>query len=456
MEEFRILAPCGMLGYGFPRASFERGLAKNPHAIVVDSGSTDGGPHKLGAGVAIVSRNAFKNDLTILVKAGREKNIPLIIGSAGGSGAQKHIEWTLSILDEILAENDFAPLKLAVIWADIAREDVEQAIKDRKLRPMSSGVPELTERRLQETHSIVAQMGHEPVSEALREGADIIICGRAYDPAPFAAPCINAGFPAAYAYHAGKILECAALCLDPGTTKDCVMGYIRQDAFVIESLNPERHATPLSVAAHTFYEKSHPYLLPGPGYTLDLSESHFESLSDYAVKVTGSKIHKDTPYTLKLEGARLEAYRTLCIAGIQDALLIENIEAVEAEVERLVRAYYRQLGQLDFTINFRNYGLDAVNPNYDPGDFVPREIGVVFEVLSSSQQVSDDVLSTLRSTFLHYGYPGRKSTAGNLAFPYAPSDISYGPVYEFSVYHLLEVEDPLRHFPIEYRVCGKE
>ena len=49
-----ICSPCGILGYGFPQESFRRALAEKPDAIVVDAGSTDAGPHKLGAGVAIV------------------------------------------------------------------------------------------------------------------------------------------------------------------------------------------------------------------------------------------------------------------------------------------------------------------------------------------------------------------------------------------------------------------
>jgi hypothetical protein len=43
---------------------------------------------------------------------------------------------------------------------------------------------------------------------------------------------------------------------------------------------------------------------------------------------------------------------------------------------------------------------------------------------------------------LHYGYEGRRSTAGNLAFPYSPSDFHAGEVYVFSIYHLLTVENP--------------
>ena len=36
---------------------------------------------------------------------------------------------------------------------------------------------------------------------------------------------------------------------------------------------------------------------------------------------------------------------------------------------------------------------------------------------------------------------GRISTAGNLAFPFSPSDIDMGEVFEFSVFHLMEIRD---------------
>jgi hypothetical protein len=50
---------------------------------------------------------------------------------------------------------------------------------------------------------------------------------------------------------------------------------------------------------------------------------------------------------------------------------------------------------------------------------------------------------------LHFGYPGRIATAGNLAFLYSPSDLKAGEVYEFSVYHLMEVTDSCEMFPME-------
>ena len=62
--------------------------------------------------------------------------------------------------------------------------------------------------------------------------------------------------------------------------------------------------------------------------------------------------------------------------------------------------------------------------------------------MAPTQAEANSLVSLTRSTLLHYGYPGRISTAGNLAFPFSPSDLAAGDVYEFSVYHLMEQAAP--------------
>lgn len=448
-KTLKILSPCGILGYGFPKESFLRALEDKPDAIVVDAGSTDAGPHKLGAGVSIVSRIACKKDLYLLIKGSRSLNIPLIIGSAGGSGGRVHVEWTMDIIKEILEEEKLSA-KLAVIWADIPKDRIKSAIRLGEVQPMGSNIPQLDEKVVDETVSVVAQMGAEPILEALGNGADIIVCGRAYDPAPFAAVGIYHGFDEALSYHMGKILECGALCAEPGTTKDCIMGGLEENSFYVYPTNPARKCTPIAVAAHTFYEKDHPYILKGPGIILNLKDCDFQKVDSRTVRVSGSKIEKSNGYYIKLEGARKILYRTFVIAGVRDPILIDKLSEVEALVESGVREYFSELPQEDFKINFINYGINGVMGELEPCQDKPHEVGVLFEVLAKSQELATTVCSAVRSTFMHYGYEGRKSTSGNLAFPYAPSDVEFGAVYEFSVYHLMKVADGRELFPIEY------
>ena len=446
-DEIKILSPCGMLGYGFPASSFMRGLEEEIHGIVVDAGSTDAGPHKLGAGVSIVSKRALNKDLELIITNGVARKIPIIIGSAGGAGAKPHVESTLEIIQEILHQHNLKA-KIAVIWADFSQETIIEANRANRIKPLTANIPPLTEETIKETISIVAQMGHEPILEALENGSDIIICGRAYDPSPFAAIGIYHKKDPGLSYHLGKILECGALCAEPGTTKDSILGTIKDDSFTVQSLNPLRKCTPITVAAHTFYEKEHPYILHGPGFTLDLSECEFQEIESGVVQVTNSRLIPSEKTFIKLEGARKSAYRTFVIAGVRDPILIENIEEIEHRVKEQVAEYYQEINPEDYQVNFLNYGMNAVLGSKENAPFSGHEIGVMFEVIAKTQELANSICATVRSTFLHFGYEKRKSTAGNLAFPFAPSDIEFGPVFEFSIYHLMEIDES--PFQIEY------
>ena len=81
-------------------------------------------------------------------------------------------------------------------------------------------------------------------------------------------------------------------------------------------------------------------------------------------------------------------------------------------------------------------------------------MGLVIEAVAENQEDADAICSFARSSLLHYGYEGRKSTAGNLAFPYSPSDFKAGAVYEFSVYHLMRIVDPEAEFPPQFLQLG--
>ena len=72
---------------------------------------------------------------------------------------------------------------------------------------------------------------------------------------------------------------------------------------------------------------------------------------------------------------------------------------------------------------------------------------------AETQEQANTVCSLTRSTLLHYGYPGRVATAGNLAFPFSPSDVQAGTVYEFSLYHLMPI-DPATAFPFRMEQVG--
>ena len=446
-EEFRILSTTAILGYGFPLESFEEGMKRKPDLIAVDAGSTDPGPFYLGEGVSFTDRGAVKRDLEIMICAGIKENIPVVIGTAGGSGAKPHLEWCAEIIREIAKEHDLH-FKMAMIHADMDKEEMKKALADGKITPLDPA-PQLTAEDIDATTHIVGQMGIEPIMKALDSGVQVVLAGRAYDPTVFAAPAIRKGYDKGLAIHLGKILECASICATPGSGSDCMFGYLGEDYCRVEPLSSVRKCTTLSVAAHTLYEKTNPYILPGPGGHLDLTNTTFEQDSENTVKVKGSRYVTAPKYTIKLEGAKCIGYRTVSVAGTRDPIMISKIDDIVEGVRARVADNYRDKGY-KYNLNFTIYGKNGVMGNLEPvKNAHPHELGIVIEVVADTQEQADTICASARSTMLHYGYEGRRATAGNLAFPFSPSDFHAGRVYVFSIYHIIEVEDPTKLFPID-------
>ena len=450
MNEIRLLAPTAILGYGFPMDSFLLGMAEKPHLIGVDAGSTDPGPYYLGMGKSFTDWFAVKRDLEIILEAAVNAGIPVIIGSAGGSGGRVHVDWNVQIVEEI-AHGKGLSFKMARVDAEFSRDFVLAKLNAGEITPLP-GVPPLTAQDVEESTCIVGQMGLEPIVKALQDGAQVIVAGRAYDPVCFAALPLLKGFAPGPALHLGKILECAAIAATPGSGRDCMLGILREDHFLIKPLNPIRRCTPESVAAHSLYEKSDPFHLHGPGGHLDLTETEYLQLDQQTVKVSGTRF-QEVPYTIKLEGARRVGHRAICIAGTRDPVMIDQIDGVISGIRESVEDNFKQK-EGGYFLHFHLYGWHGVMGEQEPVRQKSHELGIVIEVVAPSQAQANTILSFTRSTMLHYGFPGRLSTAGNLAFPYSPSDFEAGEVFQFSIYHLLENIDPLDSFPIALKQVG--
>lgn len=446
-KEMRILSPTAILGYGFPEASFQNGMGMNPDLIAVDAGSTDPGPYYLGAGVSFTNRFGVKRDLEIMIKAGVAKKIPVVIGSAGGAGAKPHLDWCCEIIKEIAQEHNLS-FRFGVIPADIDKEDVIKAIDNGQITALEN-VPELTKQTVEESTSVVAQMGVEPIITAHQAGCDVILCGRAYDPAVFAALPILKGFDKALALHMGKILECAAIASEPGSGSDSVLAILSEESFKLVTLSQDRRFTIKSTVAHSLYEKSDPYFLYGPGGRLNLIECKFEEDQEGSI-VSGTKFEPSDGYSIKLEAARCMGYRTVSVAGTRDPIMISQIDDIIKVIHQRVKDLINDHQESD-KIYFHLYGKNGVMGDLEPEqECTGHELGIVIEAVAETQERADTLCSLTRSSLLHYGYSGRISTAGNLAFPFSPSDIKAGPVYEFSIYHLLKLDGPS---PFRIKTC---
>ena len=192
------------------------------------------------------------------------------------------------------------------------------------------------------------------------------------------------------------------------------------------------------------YEKANPYLLPGPGGTLDLSECEFEQVTDRRVRVRGSKFIPQIKKNVKLEGTKLMGYRTISICGNRDPYFLKELDNVLDGVKAQVADNFKNSG-IDYTLNFIVYGRDGVMGALEPEPGIlpnTKEVGIVLDVVADTQEHADTVCGAARAMMLHFGYPNRVATAGNLAFPFSSSDAHMGAVYNFSAYCLLENNTP--------------
>ena len=424
----KIVALCGLLGYGYNEEALRIAFKERVDYLGVDAGSTDPGPYYLGSGRSFTDRSAVKRDVALALPLALENKTPFIIGSAGGAGSAEHVAWLKDIILEIANEQGLH-FKLGTVYSDVTKEYVLEKLDGGKIINMSDAFP-LSKAAVENSTRIVSQIGVKPIIEMLERGADVVLAGRACDTAIYAAPCVMNGYDEGLAFHMAKIMECGAMCSEPVAAADIMQGYMYEDHFELRPASPMRKCTVERVAAHTLYEQTDPYYIYEPDGAVDLHDSVFTQVDERTVRVSGSKFTAAKNKTLKLEGVRLSGYRTICPATIHDPKTVENIGTIIKTVNDFVSATLSSsVSPEDYRIAYKTVGGKE------------SSFGITIDVLGKTQEIADTVCALARSRMLHCDYEGRRSSAGNLAFPFSPSDIHVGAVYEFSVFHLACVSD---------------
>jgi hypothetical protein len=355
------------------------------------------------------------------------------------------MEATLAMLREIAAE-DGLTFRMASIGADIPRDTVTAAIRAGRVHSLD-GMPDLTEEEVESADQLVGQMGLDAFRRALETDPDVLIAGRACDTAIFATLPVMLGFPRGLATHMAKIVECASLCCIPGG-RDTILATLEDESFTLESMAPQRAATPASVAAHSLYEQSSPYEIIEPDGRVDLHHARYEALDARRTRVSGAEWIPASKTTIKLEGARFLGHRALLLAASADPRFIARSADIFDEVGEVVAGLVCEDSAPDYDLSFRVYGVDGVIKWPEPPAAPPREVFVLGQCIAPTPERAQEVIRTTKQYLLHHGYEGRLSTAGNLAFPLTPPEVSAGAAYRFNVYHLMETDDAAGLFSV--------
>lgn len=448
-EALRVLAASGQLGYGIPEPALRAGLARRPHVIGCDMGSIDIGPAYLGSGQLSTSEATTLRDLRLVLRGAREVDAPLLIGSAGSAGAAPHLARTLEFVDRI-AREDGRPLRVAVIYADIDRAWLRRMVTAGRTRPIGAGLPALDDDTITQAAHIVGQMGTEAFLRALGLSPDVVVAGRACDTAIFAAVPALLGYSTAPSMHMAKIIECTSICCIPGG-RDAMLGTLEGESFTLESMNPARAATPLSVAAHSLYEQADPHVVHEPEGTLDVRTARFEAIDDRRTRVSGATWTDAAQPTIKLEGAARVGERAVLLAGSCDPRVVANRQAILDGVRLQVADI---LPGDDYQLIFRVYGTGATSLFPAAPPTPAEEVFFLGECIADDAERAKAVVATAKQYLLHHGFAGRLSTGGNIAFPFTPPEISAGTAYRFSIYHLTECDDLQMAFPTELVTLG--
>jgi hypothetical protein len=446
------VAPTGMVGSGFREESLAAALQRKPSFIGSDAGSTDDGPSQLGSGSPMFERAACKRDLRLMLRGARSLGIPLLVGSVGGAGARVHLDWTRAIVEEVAREESLH-FRMALVDAEQDKDYLKRKLGAGRVKPLNAAPP-ISDAVLDRSSHIVGMMGVEPFQAAIEDGADVVLAGRASDTSIFAALPLSAGVDPGPAWHAAKILECGTAATEQRLFPDSMYCTFDSGGFVVEPLHEGMRCTPVSVASHSLYENADPYVLREPSGILDTSDARYASEGSRGTRVQGSRFVPSDQYTIKLEGAEIVGYQTIVLGAVRDPVIIRQLDSWLESMGDSIRARVEGIYGGDvpggYEIHTRVYGRDGAMGALEPSPKVHgHEVFLLIDVTADDQETATTIAASAGHIALHHPVPEWSGLISTIAFPYAPHRIERGPVYRFTLNHVVEVDDPLEMFRTE-------
>ena len=190
---------------------------------------------------------------------------------------------------------------------------------------------------------------------------------------------------------------------------------------------------------------ANPFHMREPAGMLDTADATYTAVDDRRVRVEGSRFEHSDQHTIKLEGAAAVGFQTVIVCGIRDPKVLGRIDEwcdqvlayLHAQVGRTVG-----LGPDEYDLQIRRYGHDAVLGAAEPRtDEPPREVAIVFLATAPDQAAATQLAKLANPVLLHAPLPG-DTALPSFALLGSPAEIERGPVHEFVLQHVLDVERP--------------
>ncbi|MGE3619188.1 MAG: acyclic terpene utilization AtuA family protein [Acidimicrobiia bacterium] len=432
------VAPAADIGEAIDQA-----LEWGVDVIVAQGTGSDWGAYWLGSGEQFDTRN-FRENVRPYLRVAVAHGIPFVF-SAGIAGSDAHLEACLEQFDQLCVEEGF-DLEVGVLRTEVDPGWLAGVLRDGRQATALADDPSLpsplTADDLAGVERIVGLAGPEPIVDLLGRGVAGVITGRAVDVALAIAPALARGLPPAAAAHAAKVIECGGLALDPGDPGLCIWAEVDRDGFEVRCPSPRSSVTPKGIAGHSFYERANPWEEKNPGGVLDLRDAAYRR-TEQGVRCDGARWH-DEPYSVLLEGATRVGYRSIVVLGVRDPDLLGQARSwADAALADLARAARFDDLRGSYHAGVRIFGLDGVLGPLEPEKAVTgHEAAVVVDVVAPTQAQANEIAYFLFVRLGYGPYPGRRTTAGNVAVPFMPVVQPVGPMYRFGLYHALQLDRP--------------
>ena len=447
MIPIKVLVPSGVLGLGFDLEALNNGVKNNPDIISIDGGSTDSGPYSLGSGTSKYSRAAIKAEWKNLMIAREKANVPLVIGSCGTCGTNGMVDWMENITIE-LAEELNQNIKIAKLYCQQEKNFIKKKFQLSKIFPLNPA-PMLNDQLIEEMTNIVALAGVEQIQECINTGAEIILAGRTTDTAIISALPLMKGANPGSSWHGAKVAECGALCTT-NPTSGVIMVEFDKTGFTVEPMSKKASCTSETVAAHMLYENADPYILHEPGGYMDVTYSNYYNIDNKKVRVEGAKWHSSKHYSVKLEGAKIAGYQASLLVLLRDKNYVENVKKWTDKLSIFLKNEIKERMAIDtseYSMEFRHIGLNATLGELEKNIRSPVEVGVLC-LITSKNQISAEIAKLINPFLLHFPLSSDEELP-TFAFPFSPVHSDRGCVYEFSLNHILELDNPMDAFQIK-------
>jgi hypothetical protein len=101
------------------------------------------------------------------------------------------------------------------------------------------------------------------------------------------------------------------------------------------------------------------------------------------------------------------------------------------------------LTDADYQMRWNIYGKNGTLGPFETENLVDgHEVALLIDIVAKDQGTARSIGSVAWHTALHQPIPEYSGLVSHLAFPVSPPAIDAGPVYEFSVNHVMHVQKP--------------